>query len=51
MTIVAHHFSGRSLAIELGIVVALLALFVLLVLRERHRRARRTKPQARMRDV
>lgn len=39
--LVAHHFSGTSLAIELGIVVALVGGSAWLWLRERRRRRRR----------
>lgn len=49
--ILAHHFSGRSLAIELAVVGALLLVSVALIVRERRRRARRRGPGARMRDV
>lgn len=38
---IAHHFSGTSLAIELGIVMALVAGSAWLWLRERSRRRRR----------
>lgn len=48
--ILAHHFSGRSLVVELAIVGGLLVACGVLILRERRRRARRTGPGARMRD-
>lgn len=48
--ILAHHFSGRSLAIELAVVGVLLLASVALIVRERRRRARRQGTGARMRD-
>ena len=49
--IIAHHFSGRSLAIELIVVGVVLLACVVLIVRERRRRARRSGPGARMRGV
>jgi hypothetical protein len=52
--VIAHHFSGTSLAIELAIVGLLVAAGGWLWLRERRRRRRATEGAgrvARMRDV
>jgi hypothetical protein len=48
--LIAHHPGGLTLFVELAILVALIAVFGAIWLRERHRRADRTRRVPEMRD-